>query len=174
MQRHRTFEFVTKTQFLSLQVLTPIILVILFPLTTHNEWDCKYDLKLLKYEDFKAALYSFSGLFNDLRQRKNNFIVAKNHEYRKTHKIIPYSRLWSLILCWLSLMYTIFLNPCGPTLLPPCPNISHGMVLISVKPVSKVSLGLRVGSVWARSRVKFNYISRNFSPSHTHRYRVSQ
>ena len=69
----------------------------------HIRWDCKDDLKHLKYDDHKnkpSLLPKFSFIIAYLLiWQKNKFIVAGSHNIRKHTVWIPYSRLWNLILC---------------------------------------------------------------------------
>ena len=51
---------------------------------THKEWDCKDDLKLFTYDDYKVKLsllpliWPFNGFFNDLAKTETNVKLQTN------------------------------------------------------------------------------------------------
>ena len=83
----------------------------MFPMyrVTHKEWDGKDDLKLLNnYDIVLPFIYSLIGLFYWLGKKETYFAV--NYKYKETDCKIPYSRLWSLILCGVLFTFHIFVS----------------------------------------------------------------
>ena len=76
---------------------------------THEEWDCKDDLKLLNYEDPKVKLsllpgiQSFNNVFIWFSQKRNRFKVGGNHAYKGTAVIFSYNHLYIVHHLWVTL-----------------------------------------------------------------------